>query len=171
MVSKNILVNPVHIKSVVSLDGDDLGEPDKDGNVILVDQHIVESTGEKVEESIFLTVPADAYRDKQYLDWLLTDKSGESTLASDYNDLLYQQFEFFSKNGRLSGLNLLVAKLNVNNHLDTDVYVDYQLKNQDQQVESNLRVLQERYGKDYLQSLTDQEFYALYKKLNSHGLN
>jgi hypothetical protein len=99
LISKNILVNPVHVRSVVSLNGDDLGVQDKEGNVILVDEHIDEATGQVSKESSCYVIPSDAFRDQQYLDWLLTDKTGEETLVNDYNDLVHEQFQLFSKGG------------------------------------------------------------------------
>jgi hypothetical protein len=34
----------------------------------------------------------------------------------------------------------------------------------DAKVDDNLRLLQDKYGKEYLHNLTDTEFYALYKQ-------
>ncbi len=45
---------------------------------------------------------------------------------------------------------MIGSRLKINNPIDTDFYVDYQLKNNDQEVDENLRKLQERYGKEYL---------------------
>ena len=51
------------MRSVVSLTGDDLGDQDREGNVIHVSEHIDED-GRVVKDDAIYTVPADAFRDK-----------------------------------------------------------------------------------------------------------
>jgi hypothetical protein len=62
-INKTIIVNPVHVRSVVSLTGDDLGDKDREGNVIHVSEYIDED-GKVVKADTIYTVPADAFRDK-----------------------------------------------------------------------------------------------------------
>lgn len=90
------------MQSVVSLGDDDLGEDNKDGNVISVDKYIIESTGEEVTQQTAFTLPGDAYRDKNYMDWLLSDKGGESDLVDDYQDLMHQRHLRLSKGGQMT---------------------------------------------------------------------
>jgi hypothetical protein len=91
-VSYDILTDVKSVQSVVSLRNDDLGEEGLDGNVICVSNHINEKTGEVVNEPIALTLSGDAYRDRLFLDWIISNKSEEGSLSDDYNDLLYKQF-------------------------------------------------------------------------------
>ena len=88
--SKKIIVDIGDIQSVVSLHNDDLGEQDQEGNVIAVEKHIDEATGELVKEGAAFTLPGDAFRDRVYMDWLLSDKSGQETTIDDYNDLMHK---------------------------------------------------------------------------------
>lgn len=53
----------------------------------------------------------------------------------------------------------MALKASVSNQRDLDRFVDYQIKKKDNDVDENLRRLQERYGKEYLQGLSDKEFY------------
>jgi hypothetical protein len=78
------------------LNNDDLGDADKDGNVVLVRKHICGSSGATFENECVYTLPGDAYRDKTYMDWILADKTGEESLLNDYQDLMHKQFELLS---------------------------------------------------------------------------
>lgn len=48
--SHNIIVDIKDIQSVVSLHNDDIGEDDKEGNVVMVEKYIDEATGEIVNQ-------------------------------------------------------------------------------------------------------------------------
>lgn len=48
--SKDIIVDVRDIKSVVSLNHDDLGEDDKEGNIVVVSKYICGATGKLVEQ-------------------------------------------------------------------------------------------------------------------------
>lgn len=88
--SRNIIVDIKDIQSVVSLHNDDIGDDDKEGNLAMVSRHICEATGEVVEEAAVFTVPGDAFRDKSYMDWILSNKQGESALIEEYNDFIHK---------------------------------------------------------------------------------
>jgi len=88
-VSKHILVDIRDVKSVVPLPNDDLGVENRDGNVLLISKHIDLATGHLVSKETVLTLPGDAYRDREYIDWLISDKTGESSLVDDYQDLMH----------------------------------------------------------------------------------
>jgi hypothetical protein len=146
------------------LNNDDLGEADKDGNVVLVRKHVCGVTGAVIEKECVFTLPGDAYRDKVYMDWILADKTGEESLVGDYQDLMHKQFEQLSKKGSIGALDLLVAKSEANLLSDQDAILDAQLRLNDKEVDDNLKKLADRYGAEHLKNLSDNELYALYKK-------
>jgi hypothetical protein len=82
--SKNITTDIKSVKSVVSIGHDDMGEEDQEGNLIRVDSYVDGATGTASTEAIHLALQGDAFRDKQFLDWILSDKSREGTLADDF---------------------------------------------------------------------------------------
>ena len=69
--SKNIIVDIKDIQSAVSLHSDDIGDENLEGNLVLVEKHIDEATGELVQDDSVFTLPGDAFRDKVYLDWII----------------------------------------------------------------------------------------------------
>jgi hypothetical protein len=89
--SKNIIADVKDVRSVVSLANDDIGEDNLDGNVITIQKYFDEQTGQNVENVLFLSLPGDAFRDRNYLGWILAEKDGESQTTDDFNDLVYQQ--------------------------------------------------------------------------------
>lgn len=80
----------------------------------MVSRHICEATGEVVEEAAVFTVPGDAFRDKSYMDWILSNKQGESALIEEYNDFIHKQFQKVNKNGMLGTGDLLLARSEAN---------------------------------------------------------
>ena len=82
--STDIIVDIRDVKSIVSLGGDDLGEENKDGNVLKLSKYYDKKTGQWVNQERALTLPGDAFRDRTFLDWIISDKSGEGQLADDF---------------------------------------------------------------------------------------
>jgi hypothetical protein len=71
------------------MSNDDCGEEDVDNNVIQINSFIDDS-GNVVETETF-TLPADAWRDQETLEWVLSNKGNQSEsldLLSDFNDLV-----------------------------------------------------------------------------------
>jgi hypothetical protein len=103
LVSYTITCHQNDIMSVCSIGDDDMGADDVDSNILHVTKY-TNSEGEVKQDGIY-SLPADAYRDKQMMEWIMAskDQEGEATL-DDFNDLMHQKFE-----GRVSagGLNLL----------------------------------------------------------------
>lgn len=167
--SKNIIASVRDVQSVMQLENDNIGEEDGDGNIIKVDKYYDESTGKLVEQETIFSLPGDAYRNKVYLDWILSDKSEEETLVDDYQDLIHQLHSKNSKNGLISTLDLLSAKAEANIIADQDKVIAAQIKLNSNDVDDNLRKLQEKFGAEYLKSLSDKELYNLYKKFAVGG--
>jgi hypothetical protein len=108
--SKTIHANIKAVKSVVSLHNDDIGEDDQEGNIIRIDTY--QEAGETINTALHLQLPGDAFRDRQYIDWLLSDKQGEGDLADDFQDLMHKRYIEASSHGKIGAIDLAVAKLN-----------------------------------------------------------
>lgn len=83
-VSKDIIVDVRDIHSVIQLHEDNLGEDDVEGNVLDVKKFIDADSGEVFEQKISLSLPGDAYRDKVYMDWLISEKGQNEGLVDEY---------------------------------------------------------------------------------------
>lgn len=60
----NILADISAIHSCVALTNDDLGNDDRENNIVAVHKYVVEKTGEIKNESVLFALPGDAFRDK-----------------------------------------------------------------------------------------------------------
>ena len=98
-VSYSITCHQNDIVSVCSIGDDDMGADDVEGNILHVAKY-TDSEGVARQDGIY-KLPADCFRDKQMMEWIMAPKDAnrESTL-DDFNDLMHQQFE-----GRKSGQN------------------------------------------------------------------
>lgn len=91
LVSRKILVDVKNVHSVLALDNDNLGEEDEGDNLLEVRGFIDAATGEQKQEKLMLRLPADAYRNAVFMDWIIAEKEQESELADDYQNLLTQR--------------------------------------------------------------------------------
>lgn len=73
-------VNDTH--SVCALGNDDLGAEDVESNLLAIRKH---SGG---DSPLFLTVPADAFRDKKMMEWIYAKKDSFEATNDDFTDLL-----------------------------------------------------------------------------------
>lgn len=162
--SENIVVDSKDVQSVVALGNDGLGVENQDGNVIVVKRFYCSYEGHWIEEQRALTLPGDAFRDRTFLDWILADKSGEGSLAADFQDLMIKQYDAATKGGKISNIDSIAARDSVTLLGDADVVVDAQIRAEDPTVDQVLSRLAGLYGADHLKSLSDREMYTLYKQ-------
>jgi hypothetical protein len=87
--SKNIIADVRDIQSIVSLGTDDIGEEDVHGNVIAVAKHYDVSAEAEVAEPTVFTLPGHSFRNKQFMDWVLSNKDSEESTTDDFHDLMY----------------------------------------------------------------------------------
>ena len=83
--SRNLICDVRDVMSVFSLGNDDLGDDNLDGNVIQVSRFIDAQSGEEVTQPEVFSLPGDAYRDKPFMDWILSNKEGEETTTGDFH--------------------------------------------------------------------------------------
>ena len=71
-------MHPRYTMSVCALGDDDMGADDSEGSILLAASYIDESTGVSMQDGLF-TVPADAFRDKITMEWILAHKDDASS--------------------------------------------------------------------------------------------
>jgi hypothetical protein len=136
--SSDIVVDVKDIHSMVALGNDDFGETGNDGNVLNVSRYFCKSSDSWVEEARPLTLPGDAFRDKPFLDWILSEKSEESELVRDFQDLMIQQHERATKDGKIGGFDILAARDQVTLLGDSDAVIDSEIKSNSSSVDTKL---------------------------------
>lgn len=90
--SRDLIVDVKDIKSVLSLSDNDLGRDNLDSNLVVVAKHYDAVQDKVIEDETLLTLPADAYRDRTFIDWILSPKEEEGELALEYHNLMHQRF-------------------------------------------------------------------------------
>lgn len=162
--SSEIIADVKDVKSVMSLGNDDLGEENKDGNVLVINRYFDTSNKQWVEKNRTVTLPGDAFRDRKFLDWINSDKDGESDLADAFNDLMIQQNQQYVSGGKISQLDLLAARDQISLAEGTDEVADLQIRTNSPIVDKTLEHLKSVYGEEYLKTITDRELFTLYKQ-------
>ena len=71
-------MNPRFTKSICALGDDDIGADDTEANLLHVSEYLDESTGVAMRDGLF-TIPADAFRDKITMEWILAHKDDASS--------------------------------------------------------------------------------------------
>lgn len=164
LASSEIIVDTRDIKSVVALGNDDLGEDNQDGNVLYIGRYFDQATNAWVDTERALTLPGDAFRDRRFLEWVISEKSGEGEVADAYNDLLMQLNEQATKSGKISQVELLVARDQASLLQNSDSVAEIQINRNDPVVDKTLDHLKSIYGEEHLKTITDRELYSLYKQ-------
>ena len=131
--------------------------------MLSISRYYCKSSAKWIENARALTLPGDAFRDRYFLDWVLADKSGESDLLADFQDLMLKQHEKSVSEGKIGAFDVLAARDNLNLPSQSDAFVEAQLNTDQAQVEKNLNTLASIYGHDQLKNMSDSEVYALYK--------
>lgn len=159
-----IIVDTKDIKSVISLGNDDLGEENSEGNVLYIGKYFDQASKSWVQSERALTLPGDAFRDRQLLEWIISEKSGEGEVADAFNDLLIQLNERAVSSGKISQVELLIARDQVNLTQASDDVAEAQIKTDDPIVDKTLDHLKSIYGEEYLKGISDRELYSLFKQ-------
>lgn len=81
------------MKSLVALGHDDLGHDDVDSNLVMVSEYEEVATGEVMKEPVAFCLPADAYRNKEMVEWILSVSGEEDTSYDSFNELMVNRFE------------------------------------------------------------------------------
>ena len=168
LVTKDIIARVSDIQGVVSLANDDLGEDDLDSNIVLINSHIDPSTGEVSEEPLYLRLPRDAYRNKRFMEWIVSTKSGEDEETFDlYTSVIYQEVKVASKAELGQGQQLM--QMIIDNPLNNDDIVQLEMKMEPEIVNEKLEELKKEFGYEYLSNLSERALYQLYKQKSTES--
>lgn len=130
-----------------------MGADDCEANIIEVCKFTADDN-ETVEERAYFTLPADAVRDKEFMDWFLAVKAEHSSETNDaFNDLICRRHEL------RRGLGGVPVSVN-------DEYLPDDLKLLEGREDAVLRQLVDMHGKEYVESLSPQELFAQCKAIS-----
>ena len=73
--------------ALCALGDDDLGADDVESNLLQIVKY-TDSQDQHVSKPISLTLPADAFRDKHMMEWILAKKNPNETTNDDFTDLM-----------------------------------------------------------------------------------
>jgi len=71
--SYTCIMNPKHTMALCSLGEDDMGAEDVEGNILQAKEYFNETDGTNHKDGLF-KVPADAFRDKITMEWIMATK-------------------------------------------------------------------------------------------------
>ena len=91
--SRTIYAGMQDCHDVFTMGNDDTGEEDVDSNVIQI-YNFIDESGNVVNTDTF-TLPADAWRDKETLEWVLSKKGDSESLdlLNSFNDMVSINFK------------------------------------------------------------------------------
>lgn len=109
IVTTDVFVHPRDVHAVCSLGNDDLGNDDTENHLVHIEQFTTIS-GETLSPNSYYVLPADAFKDKDLLDHILSKQSPDETTFDDFNDLMVSQFNERVSSGGLKGLAAIEAR-------------------------------------------------------------
>lgn len=160
-VSSDILVATSNVTSIVALGNDNMGADDTEANFVQINDYVDCASGATGCSGQF-TLPADAFRDKSMMDWILSASSNNSTTDADFNDLMTKSFDAKVATGGLSMIEAFNARSTGFSSLGTGDDVAMQIETNDQDTEKRLTRLTETYGRENLEKMPPREFFKLY---------
>lgn len=109
-------------------------------------------------------VHKDSWRNPDFLDWINEKKEASSEANDLYNDLLVQRHESLKKaGGSKFGLSSFTNQFALK---DTDSAMDNLIEKKEKESDEILHKLVDKYGKEYLESLSPKELYQEYKQFS-----
>ena len=171
--SRSLVANIRDVQGVFSVGNDDLGEDDLECNVIQLSNCLDKSTGQVLaNESV--TLPADAYKDVNMLDWVMSIKTNhpnwEDSTQDEFNDLMTEKFQSMSEVGQQAGQVGLMAINSAYMRKASRQAIDIQIDRESADVDNNLELMKKIYGEERLNKMTPGEFYNTYQTFAQNQL-
>lgn len=88
---EEVFCKPQDVFSLVALESDNMGRDDLDGNALTLEKWIM--SGKDYEQPLNLILPADAFRSKQMMEWMMQKKANDEATNDDFHDLMRQRHE------------------------------------------------------------------------------
>jgi len=67
----DIIVDVRDIVSIVALGNDNMGDANRDDNVLSINKYFCLASNKWIETPRALSLPGDAYRDRTFIDWII----------------------------------------------------------------------------------------------------
>ena len=160
--SKTCIMNPKDTMSLCALGADDMGGDDLEGNILHAKYYIDETSGKILNNGLF-RVPADAFRDKITMEWIMAVKNESSETDASFNELIIKRHKALASTGGLTGLQKYNAEsTGFANFGDEEELSEY-LKKNPEHVDDTLKAMSKQYGQENLEKMRPTEFYRLYR--------
>lgn len=156
-------MNPRFTKSICALGDDDIGADDTEANLLLATEYLDESTGVAMRDGIF-TIPADAFRDKITMEWILAHKDDASSETDAvFNEQIMQRHMEYAATGGITGLRKIEAEMTGFANYGGEDFINANIEANPEESNLVIREMQKDYGQEQLEQMSSQEFYRLYK--------
>lgn len=160
--SYTCIMNPRFTKSVCAVGQDDVGADDAEANILSASEYLDESTDTKMRNGLF-RLPADAFRDKTTMEWIMAIKSEDSETDALFNEQIMMRHNKISSTGGLTGLRKAVAESTGYATLGDEEELSHHIKHQGAAADDTLGAMSDHYGQERLEKMKPSEFYRLYK--------
>jgi len=145
VITATITAHVKDVYAVCAVGQDDMGADDVESNVIAIEKFMQDN--EHHTSPICLTLPADAFRDKQMMEWIMAKKDAkEETTVDDFTDMLREKFEMRCQKGGLGMLTAFHVRETGLAQFAKEKEIEQQMLNDGSETEDSIRRLQELYG-------------------------
>lgn len=153
--SQDIIADVENINAVFSLSNDDLGEDGVENNILEVKNFRYVGSNEVVQEAQFL-LPAEAWRDKVMMDWVLRIKSDTKGATDElFNDLMTQRFIAKQQSGGITPLQ--------------QFFLTGPKAQESSSVDENIQAMITQFGEQSLRDMSPTEFYQTYQRVSQNS--
>ena len=144
--------------SVAAVGNDDVGHDDCEGNVLHLAAYQDMDTGD-LRKDLYVTVPADTFRDKKTLEWIYSQKDPDSKTDDLYNDLIAGSHSVDAAK-RLTGMRAMAVTQTGFDQKDKALLIE----SMPEAADEHLTAMSEKYGQENLEAMKPADFYRLYKE-------
>lgn len=160
--SYTVIMNPKHTMSMCAVGADDVGADDAEGNILHAAEYWDESTNTAKKGGLF-RLPADAFRDRITMEWIMAVKEPESETDSLFNDQILQRHNKLAATGGLTGLRKFTAETTGYATFGDEEELNHHLKFESEEADQTIAAMSDHYGQERLEKMKPSEFYRLYK--------
>lgn len=167
LTSRDIIADVQNTQSLYSLSTPDYDDNEVDSNVIAITNYLDCSSNKTVDNGCFV-LPAEAWKDFNQLDWVLSVKNPRSDDSTQllFDDLMQQNYQKKVDQGGLSAIQYLLRNGSNADRIG-ETSIDRQIESQGTGVDANIEKMIDQYGDQALRDMSPTEFYARYKQFAS----
>ena len=161
-ISRTVVMNPKYTKSICALGEDDMGADDTEANILYAAEYLDEGTGVAMRNGFF-KIPADAFRDKVTMEWILAHKDDESETDAMFNQQIMQRHFEYAQTGGITGIRKIEAEMTGFANYGGEDFINASIEAGSEQSDGVIRAMQKDYGQERLEQMSSTEFYRIYK--------